>query len=51
MKAILATAKTPAEVYQLIGNDFYQEEIAAQLLSMYGLEEKAPGTLTIRDAG
>lgn len=47
----LATAKTPAEVYQLIGNDFYQEEIAGQLLSMYGLGGQAPGTLTIRDAG
>lgn len=48
----LATAKTPAEVYQLIGNDFYQEEVATQLLSIYGeLGRSAPGALTVRDAG
>lgn len=48
----LATAETPAEVYQLIGNDFYQEEIAGELWSIYyDSGRPAPGSLTIRDAG
>lgn len=48
----LAVATTPAEVYRLVGNDFYQHQLAEYFLSTYGsLGRSAPGTLTVRDGG
>ncbi len=48
----LALAETPDEVFNILSNDFYQEELAGDLLSLT-LETGAntPGTLTVRDAG
>lgn len=48
----LALAQTPAEVYRLVGNDFFQQEVAVLFAVMYAdLGRPAPGTLMVRDAG
>lgn len=48
----LAAATTPDEVFRVLSNDFYQEELSGDLLAM-SLELGTPpaGTLTVRDAG
>lgn len=48
----LAAAETPDEVFRVLSNDFYQEEVSGDFLAM-SLELGRPpaGTLTIRDAG
>ncbi len=48
----LAAAKTPDEVFRVLSNDFYREEVSGELLAMsLQLGTHPPGTLTIRDAG
>jgi len=48
----LAAAKTPDEVFRVLSNDFYQEEVSGDFLAMsLQLGHPPAGTLTIRDAG